>query len=152
MIFRSWLARKFPPAVARDGNRWRPVASRWGPHRKPLKLRGFDLKVRFDCCISRLLGAHGWLRLSAIGWLRLSWPHLNSGGRFACWFRKVGGWLRCFVWGLTRSSSGGVEGLVLLLRISIHAPAWHVLKGMMLTEATGAPMGPDTESRDLLGS
>ena len=24
------------------------------------------------------------------GWLRLNWSHLNSGGRFACWFRKDG--------------------------------------------------------------
>ena len=30
---------------------------------------------------------------------------VNSGGRFACWFKKVAGWLRCFVWGPTRSSS-----------------------------------------------
>ena len=45
-----------PSAVARDGNRWRPAASRWGPQRKLLKLRGFDLKVRFDGSIARLLG------------------------------------------------------------------------------------------------
>ena len=63
-----------------------------------------------ECSIARLLDAGGWLRLSAGGWLKLSWPHLTSGGRFACWFRKVAGWLRCFVWGLTRSSSGGVGG------------------------------------------
>ena len=73
-----------------------PLAGRWRPHRKPLKLRGFDLKVRFDCSIARLLDAGGWLRLRAGGWLRLSWGHLNSGGRFACWFGKVAGWLRYF--------------------------------------------------------
>ena len=52
-----------------------------------------------------LLDAGGWLRLRAGGWLGLSWAHLNSGGRFACWLRKVAGLLRCFVWGLTRLSS-----------------------------------------------
>ena len=83
---------------------WQPMAGRWGHHRKSLKLRWFDLKVRFDCSIARLLDAGGWLRLRAGGWLGLSLAHLNS-GRFACWFRKVAGWLRCFVWGLTRSSS-----------------------------------------------
>ena len=56
-----------------------------------MKLRGFDLKVRFDGSIARLLDAGGWLRLRTGGWLRLSWAHLNSGGRFACWFRKVAG-------------------------------------------------------------
>ena len=71
------------------GALWR----RYGADRKPLKLRGFDLKVRFDCSIARLLDAGGWLRLRAGGWLRLSWAHLNSGGRFACWFGKVAGWL-----------------------------------------------------------
>ena len=55
------------------------MASRWGPHRKPLQLRGFDLKVRFDGSIARLLDAGGWLRLTADGWLGLSWAHLNSG-------------------------------------------------------------------------
>ena len=86
------------------------MAAPWGPHRKPLHLRGFDLKLRFDGSIARLLDAGGWLMLRAGGWLRLSWARLNSGGRFACWFRKVAGCLRCFVWGLTRSGSGGIHG------------------------------------------
>ena len=60
--------------------------------------------VRFDCSIARLLDAGGWPRLRAGGWLRLSWAHLNSSGRFAGLFRKVAGWLRCFVWGLALSS------------------------------------------------
>ena len=82
-----------------------PCGDLTGAHRKPLKLRGFDLKIRFDCSIARLLCAGGWLRLRAVGWLRLSWAHFKSGGLFACWFRKVARWFRCFVWGLTRSSS-----------------------------------------------
>ena len=36
-----------------------------------LQLRGFDLKVRFDGSIARLLDAGGWLGLSAGGWLML---------------------------------------------------------------------------------
>ena len=65
-----------------------------GPHRKTLQLRGFDLKVRFDGSIARLLDAGGWLKLRAGGWLGLSWAHLDSGGRFACCFRNIAGWLR----------------------------------------------------------
>ena len=38
---------------------------------------------------------------------------VDSGGRFACWFREVAGWLRCFVWGSARSTPGGVGGLML---------------------------------------
>ena len=51
----------------------RPVAALRGPHRKPLKLRGLDLKVRFDGSIARLLDAGDWLRLRAGGWRGLSW-------------------------------------------------------------------------------
>ena len=38
-----------------------------------MKLRGFDLKIRFDCSIARLLDAGGWFGLRAGGRLRLSW-------------------------------------------------------------------------------
>ena len=62
MIFRNWLARKFAAL-------WRPVARLRGPHRKPLQLRGLDLKVRFDGSIAPLLDAAGWLGLSAGVWL-----------------------------------------------------------------------------------
>ena len=37
-----------------------------------MKLRGFDLKVRFDGSIARLLDAGGWLRLRAGGCLGLA--------------------------------------------------------------------------------
>ena len=85
MILRSWLALQFAVAVAALAGLSRPVAGVRGPHRKPLQLRGFDLKVRFDGSIARLLDAGGWLGLRVVGWLKISWVHLNSGGRFACW-------------------------------------------------------------------
>ena len=94
------------------GKVWRPVTGVRRPHRKPLKLRGFELKLRFDCCIAWLLDAGGWIKLRAGGWRKLSWAHLNSGGLFACWFRKVAGWLRCVVWGSTRPSFRGISGFM----------------------------------------
>ena len=49
-----------------------------GPHRKPLKLQGFDLKVRFDCSIARVLNAGGWLKLRARGLVGLGLAGLTS--------------------------------------------------------------------------
>ena len=84
MIFRSWLGRRLASLC-------RPVAAPRGPHRKPLQLRGFDLKVRFDGSIARLLDAGGWLGLSAGGWLGLSqlwWP-LCTLVQKGCWLASM---------------------------------------------------------------
>ena len=74
-----------------SGARWRPVASPWGPHRKPLQLREFDLKVRFDGSIARLLNADGLLGLSAGGWLMLSqiWWLLCMLVQKSCWLASM---------------------------------------------------------------
>ena len=62
----------------------------------------FDSMVRlFDC--SMLTAS---LVLVAVAGL----CSVNYCGRFACWFRKVVVWLWCFIWGPTRSSSGGIGG------------------------------------------
>ena len=89
-----------------------PCGDRTGSPYEILHLRGFDLKVRFDGFIGRLFDAGVWLALRGGGWLKLSWAHLNSGGRLACWFKKVAGWLRCFVWSPTSSNSSGVDGFM----------------------------------------
>ena len=72
-----------------------------------MQLRGFDLKVRFDGSIVRLLDAGGWLELSAGGWLLSSglwWPLCMLVPR-GCWLASMlAGWLRCFV----REIAGGV--------------------------------------------
>ena len=60
----GWLGQNHQYFV---GKVWRPVATVRGPHRKPLKLRGFYLKVRFDGSIAGLLDAGGWLTLRAGG-------------------------------------------------------------------------------------
>ena len=102
MIFRSWLARPKPSIFL-----WKSVAPCGDRTEAPSETVAAS-RVRFEGSIRWLhcLIARCW----RLGWLRLSWAHLNSGGRFACWFRKVAGRLRCFVWGLTRSSSGEVGG------------------------------------------
>ena len=84
IIFRSWLGRKF-------ASLWRPLAPVRGPHRKPLQLRGFDLKVRFDGSIARLLDAGGWLGLIAGGWLMLSqlWWLLCMLVQKGCWLASM---------------------------------------------------------------
>ena len=91
MIFRSWLGRGLAGLCGPRGALWRPVATVRGPHRKPLQLRGFDLKVRFGGSIARLLDAGGWLRLRAGGWLMLSqlwWP-LCMLVQKGCWLASM---------------------------------------------------------------
>ena len=56
-----------------------------------MQLRGFDLKVRFDGSIARVLDAGGWLGLSAGGWLMLSqlwWP-LCMLVQKGCWLASM---------------------------------------------------------------
>ena len=48
------------------------MAALRGPHRKPLQLRGFDLKVRFDGSIVRLLDAGVGLGLGLVVGLGLA--------------------------------------------------------------------------------
>ena len=100
-IYRSWLRNQGLPDDALDGRPVIGICNSWSD----LTPCNGHFRELAEHVKKGVLDAGGLLRLSAGGWLRLSWPHLNSGGRFACWFRKVAGWLRCFVWGPTRSSS-----------------------------------------------
>ena len=120
MIFTIWLARKFAcmrhPLAPCGRSREAPVRNlcSWG-----LGL-GWTRR-RLDFSILRLLTAVRWLRLSAGGWLMLGAGHGLSTETAGCvWIHTADnftdncteGRLRRFVWGLTRSTPGGVGGFI----------------------------------------
>ena len=101
--------------MAADRKRWQPAEGPIGN----LCSWGLGWARRIDCAIAPLLDAGGWLRLSAGGWLRLSaggrlrretaggvWIAIDDGFKQSC-MEEI---LRRFVWGLTRSTLGGVFG------------------------------------------